>query len=293
MILVFGSTGQLGQALQAVLADRDATFLSRTEADLSQPEQIKALLHSFPVPEAVINAAAYTAVDKAEEEEAVAHAVNAESPRILAEYCAHHAIPLLHFSTDYVFDGSGDDPRAEDISTAPLNAYGRSKQVGENAVTERGGDYLIFRTSWVYDAEAKNFLNTILRLGAEREALKVVNDQIGAPSYAPHLAQASVNALDKAMAMASFPSGIYHMCNAGETSWCGFAQEIFEQARAHGVVLKVKEVTGIPTTDYPLPAPRPLNSRLSCDKLQQTFCITMPSWQEGVAECMEGKYGHS
>lgn len=286
--LVLGVTGQVGRALQAVLADRDATFWDRTQADLSQPNRLAQQLEQIQ-PTAIINASAYTAVDKAEEEEELAETVNGISVGILAEYAARRQIPLVHYSTDYVFDGGGIDARREDEPTAPLNAYGRSKLAGEQAIQRSGCDYLIFRTSWVYDAAGKNFVNTMLRLGAERESLNIVADQIGAPSYAPHLAEATIACLDKALAMDAFPSGIYHLCHAGETSWHGFAGAIFEQARARAMELKIAQVNPIATSDYPTPATRPLNSRLSMQKLRHVFGITMPSWQEGLKACLDTK----
>ncbi len=288
-ILVTGATGQIGNALQASLANRDAVFLSREELDLSQAHQVRETLNMFPTPAAIINAAAYTAVDKAEEEEALATTINATSVGVMAEYCAKHTIPLLHYSTDYVYAGDEHEPRTESAPVNPQNAYGRSKLAGEEAVRASGCAHLIFRTCWVYDATGTNFLNTMLRLGAERELLRVVADQIGAPSYAQHLADASVAALDAAMAMESFPAGVYHMCNGGETSWHGFALAIFEQAQQRGQPIKVQQVEPIATIEYPTPASRPLNSRLSCDKLKQTFGIALPDWREGLSACMEAK----
>jgi dTDP-4-dehydrorhamnose reductase len=189
----------------------------------------------------------------------------------------------MHFSTDYVFDGSGDQPRAEDAPTAPMSAYGRSKLAGERAVAESGCKHLIFRTSWVYDAMGNNFVNTMLRVGATREELRVVNDQMGTPTYAPHLAGASVQCLDKALEMDAFPSGVYHMAGGGEpVSWHGFAEAIFKIARAKGMELTVKDVHAIATSEYPLPAPRPLNSRLDMKKLHDVFGLTMLNWHNGL-----------
>ena len=288
--LVLGANGQLGRALQAALASRDdVTFWTRDEADLSNPLALKNALTDIQ-PTALINASAYTAVDKAEEEEALATAVNGDSVGVMADFCAARNIPLMHFSTDYVFDGSGEKPWAEDVQTAPMSAYGRSKLAGEEAVAASGCNHLIFRTSWVYDATGQNFLNTMLRVGATREELRVVDDQIGTPTYAPHLAAASVDCLNKALAMEAFPSGIYHMAGGGEpTSWHGFAEAIFELARAQGAELEVKTIHAIPTSDYPLPAPRPLNSRLNMQKLQKVFDVQMPDWRSGLSECFAVK----
>jgi len=282
--LVFGSNGQIGQALGALLDD--AVLLSRDEADFSRPNTLPAVVEAIN-PSVIFNAVAYTAVDKAEEEEALATVINADAPGALAAIAAKRGIPFVHYSTDYVFDGAGDTPRNETAKTFPLSAYGRSKLAGEKAVEAAGGHYLIFRTSWVYDAFGKNFLKTMLRLGAEREQLRVVADQIGAPSYAPHLAAATLQALENAQAQAAFPSGIYHMCNAGEVSWHGFAEAIFEEARKCGMELRVESVEPIPTSAYPTAATRPLNSRLDCSKLRDTLGVTLPDWREGLKDALE------
>ncbi|MCH2547631.1 MAG: dTDP-4-dehydrorhamnose reductase [Alphaproteobacteria bacterium] len=287
-IAVLGANGQVGRALVDVLGNR-ATALTRAQADLSQPATLTAVLDEI-APDAVINAAAYTAVDKAEVEDEAAHTVNAEAPAILAQWCKQHDVPFIHYSTDYVFDGSGNTPWQESDAVAPCNIYGKTKLAGEQAIASSGGKFFIFRTSWVYDAQGANFLNTMLRLGAEREALNIVSDQIGAPSYAPHLAEYTVKVLDAATQMQKFPSGIYHMVNQGEVSWHGFANAIFEAARSHGETLIIKTVEPIPSSAYPTPAQRPLNSRLSCQALQHVFGITMPSWQEGLTQAMEQKY---
>lgn len=284
-LLIIGG-GQLAQALARLRPD--AVVLQRAQCDLEQAGQVRGVLERY-TPDAVINAAAYTQVDKAESEEALAVAVNAQAPAVMAAYCKERDIPFVHFSTDYVFDGTGLRPWREDDKTSPLNAYGRSKRAGEEAVARVGGKYLIFRTSWVYDETGKNFMNTILRLAAEREELRVIDDQYGAPTYARHLAHVSLAALEKACALADFPAGIYHACNAGVTTWHGFATRIVELARAKGLPVKINIVHPIPATDYPLPAPRPYNSRLDCSKLLDKLGISFPSWEEGLAECLENK----
>ncbi|HEU5046413.1 MAG TPA: dTDP-4-dehydrorhamnose reductase [Rickettsiales bacterium] len=286
-LLVIGSTGQLARALRRLLPN--AVFLGRGMLDLSKPETVREVLGNY-APSAVINAAAYTQVDNAEKEEALATAVNAESPAIMASWCAKKNIPFVSFSTDYVFDGSGDNARKEEDAVRPLNAYGRSKAESEKRIVEAGGKYLLFRTSWVYDASGKNFLNAILRLAGEREELRVINDQFGAPTFAAHLAKATLNALETALKQPSFPSGIYHLCNAGVTTWHGFASAIVEEARTHNVPLQVQRIQPIPATEYPLPAKRPANSRLDCSKAKAVLNITMPSWRDGVSECMKEKY---
>lgn len=285
-VLVIGTGGQVSRAYQSLLPE--AVFLGRGALDLAFPERVREVLERY-TPSAVINTAAYTQVDKAETEEEIATRVNADAPKAMAEYCAARHIPFVHFSTDYVFDGSGDNARREDAPTAPLNAYGRSKQAGEQAVIACGGKYLIFRTSWVYDAPGKNFVNTILRLAAEREELRVINDQFGAPTYAPHLAMAALAALSQAEGMQTFPSGIYHLCNQGVTTWFHFAEAIVAQARRLGLPLKVSDLHPIAATEYPLPAPRPYNSRLDCGRVHTIFGLAMPSWEEGLEACMEEK----
>lgn len=287
-VVVLGSDGQIGRALASVLQGR-AVLLPREQADFAQPETVIAALEKAGAVDAVINAAAYTQVDKAESEEAAAYTANADAPGRVAAWCAARNIPMVHYSTDYVFDGSGEAPKRETDATGPLNAYGRTKLAGEEAVAAAQGKYLIFRTSWVYDAEGANFLNTMLRLGNERESLSVVSDQHGAPSYAGHLAAATVRCLDKAAGIQPFPSGVYHFVNTGETSWHGFATAIFAAAMNLGIPLKIKTVEPIAASAYPTPAKRPSNSRLNCAKLHTVFGERLPHWEQGLAEALEKK----
>lgn len=287
-IAILGANGQIGSALVSQLGDC-AIPLTRAEADLSKPDSLAAVLDRIK-PDAVINAAAYTTVDKAEEERDLAFAINAESPARLAEWCAMYNVPFVHYSTDYVFSGEGEAQWKENDEKDPCNTYGASKLAGEQGVEHVGGHYLIFRTSWVYDATGKNFMNTMLRLGSEREVLKVVADQVGAPSYAPDLARYTLEALEKTAEMPSFPSGIYHMVHSGETSWHGFAEAIFTKARKHNMPLAIKTVEPIPGSAYPTPAKRPLNSRLNCAKLHAVFDIVLPTWEQGLNTAMEQKY---
>lgn len=281
--LIMGANGQLGRALQSALAARDdVTFWTRDEADLAHPEALKAALEAIR-PTAIINASAYTAVDKAEQEPELAMLVNGESVGVLAAFCEERGIPLVHYSTDYVFDGSGDAPWREEDAPAPLNAYGKSKLAGERFIAASRCDYLIFRTSWVYNSEGKNFMNTMLRVGASQEVLNVVSDQFGAPTYAAHLAALSVQALEKALMMPSFPSGIYHLCGRGEAiSWHAFTQAIFDKARGVGYTLAVKQVNAIASSAYPTPAMRPKNSRLCMERFEQVFGLQMPDWHDGL-----------
>ncbi|MDX1975741.1 MAG: dTDP-4-dehydrorhamnose reductase [Rickettsiales bacterium] len=291
--LILGGGGQLAQALQRLLPEK-GIVVSQRELDITSPtchQQLDTLYdaHGFSV---LYNAAAYTQVDKAEEEKAQAFAVNAEAVQRLGEWCKAHDVVLVHYSTDYVFDGAGDNPRSEDAPTAPANAYGASKLAGEQALDAIGGRYLTFRTSWVYDASGKNFVNTMLRLMAERESINVVADQIGAPTYALHLAQASIEAVAHARAQPSFPSGIYHLCGGGEVSWYGFAQAIYEQAKSYKLPLRCQSIQPILTTQYPTPAKRPLNSRLDCTKARNILGVVLPNWQDGLKQCFREKYGH-
>ncbi len=286
-ILIFGKTGQVGRALANLLGDK-AVVAGRDEADFTKPENFAALVNRVQ-PSAIINAVAYTQVDKAEEDETLATQVNATAPAVLATLAKERGVPFVYYSTDYVFNGAGNAPFTEDMPCAALNAYGRSKRAGEEAIATIGGDYLIFRTSWVFDAEGQNFFNTMLRLAHERTELKVVGDQIGAPSYAPHLAQATMEALILATHQQPFPSGIYHMCNAGETSWHGFASEIFRQALDAELPLVIESCEAIPSEAYPTPAARPHNSRLNCGKLADVFDVVLPDWQEGVREALTMK----
>ncbi len=291
-ILILGRTGQVGRALSG-LAGVHAIVLGREEADLAHPASLPAALNKLK-PGCIINAAAYTAVDRAEEEPELAMTVNAEAPAALAEYAFRHGIPFVHYSTDYVFPGKGKGAYTEKSKTAPINGYGRSKLAGEQnirkaAKNHKNAQWLIFRTSWVYDAAGKNFLNTMLRLGREKETLRVVADQAGAPSYALDIARFSLRALAYAVNKKRFPSGIYHLCNAGETTWHGFAEAIFREASNRGMKLAVRAVRPITTSEYPTLARRPHNSRLSMKKLEQDFGIIVPDWEDALERCMAEK----
>jgi dTDP-4-dehydrorhamnose reductase len=283
--LIIGGEGQLARAFKTHCPE--ALFINRTVIDLAYPEKIEAALNPCS-PSVVINAAAYTQVDKAETEEALAMRINAESPVAIAKWCASRSIPFIHFSSDYVFDGGGSTPWKETDKENPVNAYGRTKYAGEKAIAKIDGTSLIFRTSWVYDAQGKNFLNTIIKLACAHEELRIIDDQFGAPTYAPHLAKAVLTIIEKG----NFPTGVYHLCNGGEASWYGFANAIIGQARNLNFPIKVKNIIPIPASEYPLPAPRPHNSRLDCHKAYSMFGIEMPDWKEGLAECMGLKREH-
>ena len=272
MILVFGKSGQVAREL-AVLTP-EARFLSREEADLSDPAACAAQITTLR-PSVVINAAAYTAVDKAEEEEARATVVNGEAPGAMARACADLGIPFLHISTDYVFDGQGDQPRRPSDPAAPVNAYGRSKSAGEIAVAESGAHYAVLRTSWVFSAHGSNFVKTMLRLSESRDQLTVVGDQIGGPTPARAIAAALLRMAHQ-MQKGIKSRGIYHLAGQPATSWAEFARAIFSAADRR------VEVTDIATTDYPTPATRPLNSRLDCADLNTDFGIAPPDWNTGL-----------
>jgi len=276
-LLVFGKTGQVATELK--LLEPNARFLGRDEADLSDPEACATALRAH-APSAVINAAAYTAVDRAEEEEPLATTINGAAPGAMAQACAALGIPLVHISTDYVFAGDGTAPWQPDDPTGPLGAYGRSKLVGEEAVRAAGGPHVILRTSWVFSAHGANFLKTMLRLSETRDALNVVEDQIGGPTPAGAIASACQR-IAKDLQVHPDRSGTYHFSGAPDASWADFAREIFSKAKRY------VDVTGIPSRDYPTPAARPLNSRMACGTLESTFGIARPDWRAAVSDIVE------
>ena len=284
-ILVFGASGQIGGAICKKLG-KDVIGLTSSDLDFKNPDKIAAAISHYD-PKIIINAAAYTAVDLAEKEESIAHLINAESPKVLAAIAKAKNIPLIHFSTDYVFSGEGTKPWTEGDKTSPINAYGRTKLDGEKMIAEVGGKYLIFRTSWVFSHTGKNFVNTMLRMGDEKEVISVVNDQIGSPSYAEDIAAAVLQAIDKALEMDNFPTDIYHLRNSGETNWFEFAEKIFSHATRNKIKLAVKEVKPIKTSQFPTPAKRPLNSRLNTAKLEKTFGVTLPNWEDALERCIK------
>ena len=287
-ILLLGKNGQVGWELQRSLAPLgevialDFDSPGPLSADFSKPESLAATVRAV-APDVIVNAAAHTAVDKAESEPELARALNATSPAVLAREAAACGAWLLHYSTDYVFDGSGSTPRDEDAPTGPLNVYGQTKLEGEEAIRASGCRHLILRTSWVYGARGGNFARTMLKLAQEREALKVIADQIGAPTGADLLADLSAHMIRAARTDASL-AGSYHAVAAGETSWHGYASHVIAFARTAGVPLKVAEgaIEAVPTSAFPTPARRPLNSRLSSAKLREHFGLVLPDWRAGV-----------
>ncbi len=282
-IVLLGPDGQVGWELQRALAPLgELIALPRSMADLAQPEALAASVLALR-PDVLVNAGAYTAVDKAESEPALAHTINAAAPGALAKVMARLGGWLLHFSSDYVFDGSGDQARDEAAPTGPLNVYGHSKLAGEDLIRASGCHHLILRTSWVYAARGDNFARTMLRLAAERETLSVIDDQTGAPTGADLLADLSAHLLRRAMTDLGV-SGTYHAAAAGATSWCGYARHVLGRAQQHGLALRAgpAQVQAIPSSAYATPARRPLNSRLDTHKLRNTFELTLPPWQAGV-----------
>ena len=291
-ILLLGCNGQVGWELQRSLQPLGDVialdFQSRDYAvDFSKPESLVATLAAVQ-PDIIVNSAAHTAVDKAESEPALAQAINADAVGVLARGAAATGAWLVHYSTDYVFDGSGDQPRNEDAPTGPLSVYGRTKLEGEARIRASGCRHLILRTSWVYAARGGNFARTMLRLAATRAELDVIDDQIGAPTGADLLADLTTLMLRSARAEPGL-AGTYHAVAAGATSWHGYAQLVIETARARGLALTLPAhaLRPIPTSAYPTPAPRPLNSRLDTSRLRQRFDVHLPDWESGVRRMLD------
>ncbi|MEP1425822.1 MAG: dTDP-4-dehydrorhamnose reductase [Tateyamaria sp.] len=275
-ILVFGSTGQVSTELAAL---SDTMCLGRDVADLTDPQACAQAILTH-APDAVINAAAYTAVDRAESEEALATTINGHAPTAMAAACAELGIPMIHISTDYVFNGTDTKPWTPQDVTAPLGAYGRSKLIGENGVRQSGATHAILRTSWVFSAHGANFVKTMLRLGAGRDALTIVADQTGGPTPARDIAKAC-DSMATHLISNRDASGTYHFSGAPDCSWADFARSIFEVANIDCVV------TDIPTSAYPTPAARPANSRMNCASLTDTFGIQRPDWRVGLIDTIK------
>ncbi len=287
-ILLLGKNGQVGWELQRALAPLgevvalDFDSPGPLSADFSKPESLAATVRAV-APQIIVNAAAHTAVDKAESEPARARAINATAPGVLAREAAASGAWLMHYSTDYVFDGSGNLPWVEDSPTGPLSVYGQTKLEGEQAIRASGCRHLIFRTSWVYAARGGNFAKTMLKLARERDRLTVIDDQIGAPTGADLLADLTAHALRTASAQPQL-SGTYHAVAGGQTSWHGYASHVIAYARAAGQAIKVatEAIVPVPTSAFPTPARRPGNSRLDTRKLRDTFGLMLPPWHSGV-----------
>ncbi len=286
-VLVTGARGQVAQSLVVAARSRpiEIIALGRSMLDITRPETIADGMREVR-PDLVINAAAYTAVDKAETEPDAAHLVNAVGAGNVASAAHEAGVPIIHISTDYVFDGTRGSPYVETDQTAPTSVYGRTKLEGERKVAKVCPHHLILRTAWVHSPFGHNFVKTMLRLAETRSELGVVDDQVGSPTYAPHLAEAIIQ-IARAIAEREpdkFPWGVYHVTGRGETTWCGLARAIFEQSKLRGG--PIAHIKAISTADYPTPARRPANSRLDVGLLQKTFGVALPEWQVGVAECV-------
>jgi len=289
-ILIFGKNGQLSSQLISQLCDEHVA-VGLDDLNLTNISALKEFLNGLDFkPKAIINAAAYTAVDKAEDKgKEINYLLNRDAPVEMAKYCKEKDIPFIYYTTDYVFDGKGDQPFKEEDTDrlGALGEYGKSKLEAEEEIAKIGGRYMIFRTSWVYNEVGKNFVATMIRLAKEKEELKIVNDQVGSPTYAKDSAQYTIEILEKALKMPEFPSGIYHLVNSGYTTWYDFANLIFDILREKGVELKIQKVHTTLTKDYPTPALRPLNSRLNLDKINRVFGVQPRHYIEALRECME------
>lgn len=296
-LLVTGRTGQVGWELaRSLMPLGDVILVDRTHCDFSRPQTLAPLIRDCR-PDVIVNAAAYTAVDKAEQEEALATTINGTAAGVLANEARKAGALLVHYSTDYVFDGTKPSPYVEDDAPNPLNAYGRSKLAGENAIRESNCDHVILRTSWVYAARGHNFVRTMLRLARERDELNIVADQIGAPTCARVIADATahiVRHVQRDRALANFASATCHLTAAGATSWHGFAQSIVQAAVRNGLIPDTRTIVinPITTSAYPLPAIRPANSRLHCAQVQQRFGIALTDWPQALERVVEALAGN-
>lgn len=290
-ILLLGKNGQVGWELQRALAPLgqlvalDRKGGNSLSGDLADLDSIRETVRKI-TPDVIVNAAAYTAVDRAESEQDLAKMINTDAVRVLAEEAKTLDALLVHYSTDYVFAGTGTEPWKESDPTGPLSTYGQTKRAGEEAILASGCTHLIFRTSWVYAARGHNFIKTMLRLGKERESLSIVGDQIGAPTGAELIADVTAHAIRSTLVDEALV-GVYHLAASGETSWHGFAEYIFATAKAQGLPMRVTDLTAIKTSEYPTPATRPLNSRIDTQKICKAFALVMPDWKQGVARVLE------
>jgi dTDP-4-dehydrorhamnose reductase len=292
LILVFGQSGQIAQAFQGKLPEIE--LFGRDRADFANTEMVIETLNKVR-PELVINAAAYTAVDRAETERDQALLINSTTVGEIAQWCHRHQTPLIHYSTDYVFTGNGTEPLLEDATKGPLNWYGMTKLKAERAITESGCAHLIFRISWVYSHVGNNFVRTMLKLGAEKTELKIVADQVGSPTCAEDVAEATLKVIAlHRKDLLKIPRGIYHMSGGksiyDNLSWYDFAHVIFKQARTIGFPIRVENILPVTTAEYPTAAKRPLNSRLNADKFFNTFGFSLPTWQTALPTCLRRIY---
>lgn len=289
--LLTGKNGQVGFELQRALAPLgEVVAVDRSACDLADPDAIRALIAGLR-PDVIVNPAAYTAVDRAESDETAARAINAIAPGVIGEAARAIGAVVVHYSTDYVFDGTGEGAYRESDTPNPQSVYGRTKLAGEQALQASGADHLIFRTSWVFGAHGGNFAKTMLRLASERDVLKVVADQYGAPTPAALLADATAQVLGRLQREGrnGFPFGLYHLVADGVTTWHAYAQAVVSAAAAAGKPLKIAaaDIEAIPTSAYPVPAPRPANSRLNTDQFRQAFGLRLPPWEEGLAHVLQ------
>lgn len=292
-ILVIGANGQLGTDMVTRLEPGFKVSKSQLHGelalDLSRPETLREAILKLS-PDLIINCAAYTAVDKAESEPLLAQAINGESPQVLAACCKELGIRFIHYSTDYVYDGNFESPITEDATPNPLNEYGRSKLYGDNAIVESGCEYNIFRTSWVYAAHGHNFLRTMLRLGQERDELRIVDDQIGSPTWTGYLANETSRIVKHLLTEKhAYASGIYHLTCGGETSWHGFAEEIFNTAKSLSIISKIPKLLAVPSEEYPTPAQRPRYSVLNSQKAQSELECSPTDWRDALRSCLRLK----
>ncbi|MGD0025509.1 MAG: dTDP-4-dehydrorhamnose reductase [Xanthobacteraceae bacterium] len=291
-LLVTGANGQVGWELnRRLISLGEVIALGRAQCDLAQPERLPDIVRSIK-PDVIVNAAAYTAVDKAEQEEELAFTVNGKSVGALAEEARRAGALLIHYSTDYVFDGNKSAPYSEEDTPCPINAYGRSKLAGERAVPHAADGYIILRTSWIYAARGRNFLQTVLRLAREREELQIVCDQVGAPTWARDIAEATALVVQTAIRErreGRFASGLFHMTASGAASWYDFAAAILEHGNAYGLLSAARRprLYAITSEQYRLPAARPKNSRLAGDRLRERFGIVLPDWREALPLCLK------
>jgi len=286
-ILITGAQGQIGKELVTVANTQGFAVIAagRNELDITELENVKRYIQSN-APALVINAAAYTAVDKAEEEQNIAYAINRDGVANLAKACKEKNIPLLHISTDYVFDGSQGDDYQESDAVSPLGVYGVSKWQGEEAIRDELAKHIILRVAWVFGAQGNNFVKTILRLGKDLDELNMVADQFGGPSPAKNIAETLIILVEQYQKHKTLEWGTYHYCGSEKTNWCEFAKEIFKQAKEQELIEKEIKVNAITTAEYPTPAARPANSMLDCSKLKNTFDIEMPNWKEALNQML-------
>ena len=290
-LLVTGANGQVGRELsRSLMPLGDVVALDRRGCDLSWPEALPALIRNLK-PDIIVNAAAYTSVDKAEQEEQLATTVNGTAVGALASVACEAGILLVHYSTDYIFDGAKQSPYTEEDIPHPINAYGRSKLAGEAAIRQAGGAYIILRSSWVYAGRGHNFVRTILRLAGERDELRIVDDQIGAPTWARDIADATASIVRAAcheQAAGDFTSGAFNLTASGATSWHGFAKAILEDATRHGLLRRLPHLKPVPSAEYPTAAARPKNSLLAGERLRKRFGLEVPDWRQRLSACIEG-----